>query len=196
MQNDMGWGDAPALAIRVEGLTKCLGHRVAVDHASFDVPAGTVTGFVGPNCAGKTTTLRMLVGLVRPTSGGAVVFGHSIESPGSYLPRVGALIDGPAFYPGLSGRRNLEVLRTLGRFDPARVDAVVGLVGLADRADDLFRTYSRGMKQRLGIAAALLGEPDLLILDEPTNGLDPAGIRDVRQLVARIAQSGLTVLVS
>jgi ABC-2 type transport system ATP-binding protein len=196
MQNDTGFGEGPPLAIRVDGLTKRFGHRVVVDHASFDVPAGTVTGFVGPNGAGKTTMLRMLVGLVRPTSGSAVVLGHAVDKPARYLPRVGALIEGPAFYPALSGRRNLEVLQRLGRFDRARVAVVLGLVGLVDRADDRFRTYSLGMKQRLGIAGALLGEPDLLILDEPTNGLDPAGIRDMRQLVARIAQSGLTVLVS
>jgi ABC-2 type transport system ATP-binding protein len=187
---------APALAIRAEGLTKRFGRRLAVDDASFDVPVGTVTGFVGPNGAGKTTTLRMLVGLTRPTSGGAEVLGHSVESPAAYLARVGALIEGPAFYPGLSGWRNLEVLTTLGRFDPARIDVVLELVDLEDRANDLYRTYSLGMKQRMGIAAALLGEPEILILDEPTNGLDPAGIHDMRELVARIAQSGLTVLIS
>jgi ABC-2 type transport system ATP-binding protein len=184
------------LAIRSEGLTKRFGERLAVDRASFNVPAGTVTGFVGPNGAGKTTTLRMLVGLSRPTSGSAEVLGHSIASPAEYLDRVGALIEEPAFYPGLSGQRNLEVLTTLGRYNPARIRGVLEIVDLADRRDDLFRTYSRGMKQRLGIAAALLREPEVLILDEPTNGLDPGGIHDMRELVARIAQRGLTVLVS
>jgi ABC-2 type transport system ATP-binding protein len=184
------------LAVRVDRLTKHFGRRVAVDDASFCVPVGTVTGFVGPNGAGKTTTLRMLVGLVRPTSGAAEVLGRSIESPATYLGRVGALIEGPAFYPGLSGWRNLEVLTTLGRCDPARIGVVLALVGLTDRAHDLYRTYSLGMKQRLGIAAALLREPEVLILDEPTNGLDPAGIRDMRELVARIAGSGLAVLIS
>lgn len=187
---------APHDAIRVEGLTKRFGRRLAIDGASFDVPVGTVTGFVGPNGAGKSTTLRMLVGLVRPTSGGAAVLGHSIASPGAYLDRVGALIESPAFYPGLSGWRNLKVLTTLGRCDRARIEPVLELVGLTERAHDLYRTYSLGMKQRLGIAAALLREPEVLILDEPTNGLDPAGIRDMRELVARIAGSGLTVLVS
>jgi ABC-2 type transport system ATP-binding protein len=195
MQNDI-MPNGRVLAIRVEGLTKRFGRRLAVDRASFDVPAGTVTGFVGPNGAGKTTTLRMLVGLSRPTSGAAEVLGHSIVSPGVYLGRVGALIEEPAFYPGLSGSRNLQVLTTLGRCDPARIDEVLAVVDLGDRAGDAFRTYSRGMKQRLGIAAALLREPEVLILDEPTNGLDPAGIHDMRELVARIAQSGLTVLVS
>jgi ABC-2 type transport system ATP-binding protein len=189
-------GAAGRVAIRVQGLTKRFGRRVAVDGASFVVPAGTVTGFVGPNGAGKTTTLRMLVGLSRPTSGAAEVLGHSIASPSVYLGRVGALIEEPAFYPGLSGWRNLEVLTTLGRYDPARIGVVLDVVDLADRAGDLFRTYSRGMKQRLGIAAALLREPEVLILDEPTNGLDPSGIHDMRELVARITQSGLTVLVS
>lgn len=187
---------APALAIRAAGLTKRFGRRLAVDRASFEVPVGTVTGFVGPNGAGKTTTLRMLVGLARPTSGDAEVLGHSIESPASYLRQVGALIEGPAFYPGLTGWQNLMLLTTLGRFDPGRINVVLELVDLADRADDQLRTYSLGMKQRLGIAAALLGEPKVLILDEPTNGLDPAGIRDMRELVGRIARSGLTVLIS
>ena len=196
MRNALSTTTSAALAIRAAGLTKRFGRRLAVDRASFEVPVGTVTGFIGPNGAGKTTTLRMLVGLARPTSGDAEVLGHSIESPASYLGQVGALIEGPAFYPGLTGWQNLMLLTTLGRFDPGRINVVLELVDLADRADDQVRTYSLGMKQRLGIAAALLGEPKVLILDEPTNGLDRAGIRDMRQLVGRIARSGLTVLIS
>jgi ABC-2 type transport system ATP-binding protein len=183
-------------AIRARGLTKRFGRRRAVDDATFEIPARTVTGFVGPNGAGKTTTLRILLGLVKPTGGTAEVLGHPITEPWTYLPRVGALIEGPAFYPGLSGRENLEVLTTLGRISTTRVDAALELVDLADRAADPYKAYSLGMKQRLGIAAAMLREPDLLILDEPTNGLDPAGMHEMRRLVARIGALGPAVLVS
>jgi len=183
-------------AIRAVGLTKHFGRQTAVDDATFEVPNGVVAGFVGPNGAGKTTTLRMLLGLVRPTSGHAEVLGRSIEHPAEYLPAVGALIEGPAFYSGLSGRQNLDVLATLGAIDRTRVDTVLDIVNLAERADDLFRAYSLGMKQRLGIAAALLRDPALLVLDEPTNGLDPAGMRDMRELVTAIAAQGPTVFVS
>jgi ABC-2 type transport system ATP-binding protein len=155
-----------------------------------------VCGFAGPNGAGKTTTIRMLLGLVRPTSGTASVLGHSIDEPHAYLPDVGALIEGPAFTPSLTARRNLLVLTRLAGLDDARVDSVLGQVGLADRATDRYSRFSLGMKQRLGIAAALLPEPRLLILDEPTNGLDPPGIREVRALLRELSAQGVTVLVS
>jgi ABC-2 type transport system ATP-binding protein len=180
----------------MQGLTKRYGSRAAVDHLDTEVPAGVVCGVVGPNGAGKTTTLRMLLGLVRPSEGTAEVLGRPISEPAAYLHRVGAMIEAPAFYPTLSGRKNLAVLARLAGLPETRVDAVLAQVGLADRARDLYRSYSLGMKQRLGIAAALLGDPDLLVLDEPTNGLDPPGIREVRALLAELASAGKTVLVS
>ena len=183
-------------AISVTDLTKRYGERNAVDHISFDVPRGTICGFVGPNGAGKTTTIRMLLGLVKPTTGAGTVLGEPLTHPERFLGKVGALIEGPAFYPALSGRENLKVLATLGNFPHDRVDQLLDQVGLLDRATSKFKTYSLGMKQRLGIAAALLPSPELLILDEPTNGLDPAGIQEVRELLGHLAGYGLTVLVS
>jgi ABC-2 type transport system ATP-binding protein len=185
-----------APAIRVEGLTKRFGGRAAVTNLSMDVPRGVVAGFVGPNGAGKTTTLRVLLGLVRPTGGTGAVLGRSIEDPASYLERVGGLVEGPAFHPALSGRRNLEVLATLGGDQPSEIPSLLREVGLEARGDDAYRTYSLGMKQRLGIAGAMLGEPELLLLDEPTNGLDPAGIREMRDLIASLDRSRRTILVS
>jgi len=183
-------------AVSVKDLTKMYGEQVAVSHATFDVPHGSVCGFVGPNGSGKTTTIRMLLGLISPTGGTGTVLGSSIGEPENYLPRVGALIEGPAFYPALSGRENLNVLATLGKFPKDRVDQLLETVGLSDRANSKFKTYSLGMKQRLGIAAALLPNPQLLILDEPTNGLDPSGIHEIRTLLGDLAQSGTTVFVS
>ena len=183
-------------ALETAGLSKRYGERFAVDHVDISLPAGVVSGFVGPNGAGKTTTILMLLGLVRPTDGTGQVLGHPITDPAAYLPRVGALIEAPLFYPTLSGRRNLEVLTRLGRLDRARIAQVLEQVELADRANDLVRSYSLGMKQRLGIAAALLPEPDLVILDEPTNGLDPAGIREIRELLKGLTERGITVFVS
>ena len=182
--------------ISAENLTKKYGDLVAVDHASFDIPAGAITGFVGPNGAGKTTTIRMLLGLVRPSTGTARILEHSIAEPESYLPYVGAMIEGPAFYPALSGRENLRVLARLGDFPYTRVEELLLRVGLADRATSKFKTYSLGMKQRLGIAAALLPNPKVLILDEPVNGLDPAGIHEVRNLLRSLADSGISIFVS
>jgi ABC-2 type transport system ATP-binding protein len=185
-----------APAIRTAVLTKDYGSRRAVDGLTIEVPVGVVAGFVGPNGAGKTTTIRMLLGLIDPTAGTAEVLGVPTTRPAQYLRQVGALIEGPAFYPTLSGRRNLDALAALGGFAPKRVAEVLELVRLADRAGDQYRNYSLGMKQRLGIAAALLGEPRLLILDEPANGLDPAGIIEVRELLAALAADGVTVFVS
>jgi ABC-2 type transport system ATP-binding protein len=183
-------------AISVDGLTKRFGERLAVDHLDIEVPAGVVAGFVGPNGAGKTTTMAMLLGLVRPTSGSGTVLGESIESPGAYLRDVGALIESPAFYPALTGAENLRMFATVARHDTVAIPALLEQVGLGERGDDRYRTYSLGMKQRLGIAAALLGDPKLLILDEPANGLDPQGVREMRTLVGALAGAGRTVLVS
>ncbi len=184
------------VAIHSRGLAKRHGDRWTVDHLDLDVPTGALSGFVGPNGAGKSTTLRMLLGLVRPTEGSATVFGQPIGAPVRYLHRVGAMIEGPTFHPGLSGRGNLMRLAVLRRLPRGRVEDVLRQAGMADRADAPFATFSLGMKQRLGIAAALLPNPDLLILDEPTNGLDPAGIREVRSLLKDLAGGGMTVFVS
>lgn len=183
-------------ALCVTGLTKRYGKRTAVDDLDIELPTGVVAGFVGPNGAGKTTTMAMLLGLVRPTAGTGTVLGAPIEAPAAYLPRVGALIESPAFYPSLSGAENLRVLATVGGQDTAAIPAILDLVGLGGRGDDRYRGYSLGMKQRLGIAAALLGDPELLVLDEPANGLDPQGVREMRSLLARLAGNGQTVLVS
>ena len=183
-------------AVSVHGLTKRYGDRTVVDGFDLDLPTGVVAGFVGPNGAGKTTTMAMLLGLVRPTAGTGTVLGEPIEHPAAYLPRVGALVESPAFYPALTGRENLRMFATVGRHPTDRIPALLEVVGLADRGDDRYRTYSLGMKQRLGIAAALLGDPALLILDEPANGLDPQGVHEMRGLVGSLAHGGRTVLVS
>jgi ABC-2 type transport system ATP-binding protein len=183
-------------ALSLRGLTKRYGDRTVVDHLDLEVPTGVVAGFVGPNGAGKTTTMAMLLGLVRPTSGTGAVLGLPIDAPAAYLPRVGALIESPAFYPALTGAENLRVFAIVGGHSPDRIPALLELVALDGRGDDRYRSYSLGMKQRLGIAAALLGDPDLLILDEPANGLDPQGVREMRGLITTLARSGRTVLVS
>ncbi len=175
-------------AVEVLHLTKRYGRRTVVDGLQMRIPAGAIAGFVGPNGAGKTTTLRMLLGLVRPSAGEGTVLGEPLTRPQRYLSRVGALIESPALYPGLSGEHNLAVLATLGGHDRARIPEVIAEVGLAGRGGDAFRTYSLGMKQRLAIAAALLADPDLLVLDEPTNGLDPTGIQQMRELLRGLAQ--------
>jgi ABC-2 type transport system ATP-binding protein len=190
--------DTPAISVR--GLTKRYGARTVVDQLDIDVPRGSIAGFVGPNGAGKTTTMAMLLGLVRPSSGSGEVLGKPIGSPSAYLPRVGALIESPAFYASLTGRENLRHFATVGGHDERRIETVLTEVGLTDRdgdrGDDRYRSYSLGMKQRLGIAAGLLGDPDLLILDEPANGLDPEGVREMRSLLGRMTNTGRTVLVS
>ena len=187
-------GDGPALS--VSGLTKTFGKLKAVADLTFEMPRGGVIGFVGPNGAGKSTTIRMLLGLIKPTGGNAEVLGHGICSPSAYLNRVGALIESPVFYPGLSGSINLGALAKLGGFPAEQVPRVLETVGLTSRAGDKVSSYSLGMKQRLGIATALLPDPELLILDEPTNGLDPAGIVEIRNLLRQIGGSGKTVFVS
>ena len=197
-QEMRGTGDAPGvqLAVSTKGLTKRFGDRTVVDKVDLAIPAGSVCGFVGPNGAGKTTTIRMLLGLIRPTAGGGSILGGSLTEPATYLRKVGALIEAPAFYPQLSGRDNLKALARLGQLNLAAVEPALARAGLTARAADKYRSYSLGMKQRLGIAAALLPDPELLILDEPTNGLDPAGIVEMRGLIRSFAGDGMTVLVS
>ena len=178
-----------------DDLTKRYGRHTVVDSVSLTVHRGEIYGFLGPNGAGKTTTLRMLVGLVRPTRGSARVLDGRPGDP-SVLRRVGALIEGPGFYPYLSGRDNLRVLARYNRLTDADVEQALDQVDLSARGGDPYKSYSLGMKQRLGVAAALLGEPDLLILDEPTNGLDPSGMADMRDLIRKLAAQGRTVLLS
>jgi ABC-2 type transport system ATP-binding protein len=190
------------LVIETEGLRKeyrgSRGRRVvAVRDLDLRVPAGGVHGFLGPNGSGKTTTIRMLLGLARPTSGTARLFGQPVPRRLPHvIQRVGAVVDQPRFVPGFSGRRNLTLLADSAGIDRGRVDAVLERVGVAHRDRDTYRSYSLGTKQRLAIAAALLKKPDLLVLDEPTNGLDPTGARDIRSLVRDLGRSGVTVLLS
>jgi ABC-2 type transport system ATP-binding protein len=186
----------PQPVISASGLTRTFGHLVAVDHLDLELPAGGVIGFVGPNGSGKSTTLRMLLGLIRPTSGSAHVLGHPIEHPVRYASRVGALIESPAFLGTISARANLDSIARLRGIPRGRVDEVLATVGLSDRADSTVREYSLGMKQRLGIAMALLPDPEVLMLDEPTNGLDPAGVVEIRGLIRTLGSEGRTVLVS
>jgi lantibiotic transport system ATP-binding protein len=189
-------------AIRTTGLTKRFGSHTAVDAIDLAVPTGSVYGFLGPNGSGKTTTIRMLLGLVTPTGGEVELLGRSV--PGRVvdaLPGVGALVEGPAFHPYLAGRENLRRLDAADRTaDPTtsarRIDDALDRVGLLPAARKRYRAYSLGMRQRLAIAAALLTAKDLMILDEPTNGLDPQGTREVRSLIASFAATGTTVLVS
>ena len=182
--------------VETHGLTKRYGSGVlAVNSVDMSVRRGEVYGFLGPNGAGKTTTLRMLVGLIRPTAGTATVAGHTPGDPKG-LARIGSLIESPGFYPYLSGRENLRVVADLARVSQKRVDEVLDIVELTSRAGRKFGTYSTGMKQRLGVAAALLKDPELLILDEPTNGLDPQGMAEMRKLIKDIGQGERTVLLS
>jgi len=195
---------APAdLAVRTRGLTKRFrSGQVAVDAVDLEVPRGAVYGFLGPNGSGKTTTLRMVLGLVAPTSGTATLLGEPMPAAGTrVLSRVGALVEGPGFHPYLSGRANLDRLDAVdATADPRtrdrRAGAALDRVGLTAAARKPFRQYSLGMKQRLGLAAALLRPRELLVLDEPTNGLDPQGTREVRHLLRELADAGTTVLVS
>jgi ABC-2 type transport system ATP-binding protein len=187
-------GEIVELLIETHGLTKRYRNGiVAVDGLDLTVRRGEVYGFLGPNGAGKTTTMRMLVGLTRPSAGGAVVAG---APPGRHLQSVGSLVESPAFYPYLTGRDNLRVLARYAGVARRRVDEVLEEVDLAPRAGHKYSTYSLGMKQRLGVAAALLKDPELLILDEPTNGLDPQGIVEMRELVRGVGTGNRTVVLS
>ena len=187
------------LAISTRGLTKRYKQVVAVDNLDLDIPTGTVYGFLGPNGAGKTTTIRMLLGLIRPTSGRAEVLGHDILTQRHAIaPRVGAIVESPAFYTYLTGAQNLEVFWRASNMpvDRARIAALLERVGLAERGRHKVKTYSLGMKQRLGIAATLLTNPEIIFLDEPTNGLDPAGTVEVRNLITQLGREGHTIFLS
>lgn len=181
--------------LRTEGLSKRYGRIQAVSDMDLRVYDSEVYSFLGPNGSGKSTTVGMILGLVRPTRGRALVFGSDMAThPWRALRKIGAVIEAPAFYPYLSGYNNLKALAiTLGGITNARIDEMLELVGLRDRGHDPYKTYSLGMKQRLGIASTLLRDPDLIILDEPTNGLDPAGTREVRDLIPSLARQGHTV---
>jgi ABC-2 type transport system ATP-binding protein len=187
-----------AAAIEARGLVKRYGHITAVDHVDLTVRAGDVYGYLGPNGAGKTTSLRMLLGLIRPDEGSAKLFGRDPLVEGARaLDGVAGFVEAPRFYPYMSGRRNLELVAALDGGDaPERIDDALETVDLSSRQHDKVRGYSHGMRQRLGIAGALLRDPRLLLLDEPTTGLDPAGMRDMRALVLRLAGEGITVLLS
>jgi ABC-2 type transport system ATP-binding protein len=189
-------------AISSAGLTKRFGKQLVVDQVDLDVPAGSVYGFLGPNGSGKTTTIRILLGLVFPTAGRHALLDEDFAtSARDVLPRVGALVEGPAFHPYLSGQANLARLdaadqHASARTAKARIGQALDRVGLAAAAGKRYRNYSLGMRQRLGIAAALLQPRELLVLDEPTNGLDPQGTREVRHLIAQLGRDGVTVFVS
>jgi ABC-2 type transport system ATP-binding protein len=184
------------LAVSVRGLTKRYGDVTAVDDLTFTLATGTVTGFLGPNGAGKTTTLRLLLGLAAPTAGEALVFGRRYAELDLPARHVGAVLESEDFHPGRSGRDHLRALALAGDIPPPRVDAVLELVELAGADGRAVSTYSLGMRQRLGLAGALLGDPRLLVLDEPANGLDAAGIHWLRGFIRTFAQRGGTVLVS
>lgn len=185
-------------AFRAIGLSKAYGQRLAVDHLDLQVDRGELFGFLGPNGAGKTTTIRMALGLIAPTNGSIEILGFEVRhNRAKVLPRVGALVESPALYGYLSGRNNLRAIADLlGGVGERRIDEVLEIVSLKGRDKDKVRTYSMGMKQRLGLAIALLNDPDLLILDEPANGLDPAGIVEMRDLLRGLAADGKTVFIS
>ena len=187
-----------AVVLATHNLSKRYGDRLAVDQLSLEVRRGEIVGFLGPNGAGKTTTIRMVLGLIAPTSGHVELFGvEATRARAQLLPRVGALIETPALHLYMSGRDNLRAVASiLGTADEARIDTVLRIVGLADRQRDRVHTYSLGMKQRLGLAVALLDDPELLILDEPANGLDPAGIVEMRDLLRRLTAEGKTIFLS
>jgi ABC-2 type transport system ATP-binding protein len=183
-------------SVSTVALRRQFGKVTALNDLTLELPKGGIIGLVGPNGSGKSTAIRILLALIRPTSGTASIFGDSIDHPAVYAAEVGALIEGPAFMPGLSARNNLKSLARLRGLSNERVDQVLDIVGLSGREKEPVKNLSLGMKQRLGIAAALLPDPNLLILDEPTNGLDPAGIVEVRSLIRRIASQDRTVVVS
>jgi ABC-2 type transport system ATP-binding protein len=186
------------VVLRTRNLSKHYGNRLAVNNLNLEVRRGEIFGFLGPNGAGKTTTIRMALGLIAPTSGSVEILGRDVATQrANVLPHVGALVETPALYLYLSGRDNLRaVASVLGGVPKARIDAVLELVGLSARQKDRVRTYSLGMKQRLGVAMALLQDPDVLVLDEPANGLDPAGIVEMRDLMHRLSAESKTVFIS
>jgi ABC-2 type transport system ATP-binding protein len=191
------WSDAAGAApVEARGLTKHYGAVVAVDSLTFTLRRGTVTGFLGPNGAGKTTTLRLLLGLGRPTAGGALIFGRPYRRLDRPARRVGAVLESSDFDPGRSGRNHLRALALAGGIGDERVDELLRLVELEHAATRPVQSYSLGMRQRLGLAAALLGDPDLLLLDEPANGLDAAGVHWLRGFLRAFAAQGKTVLIS
>ena len=185
-------------ALRAVALSKAYGKRLAVDHLDLQVDRGELFGFLGPNGAGKTTTIRMALGLIAPTNGSVEILGLEVRhNRAKVLPRVGALVEAPALYGYMSGRNNLRAIGDLlGGVGEKRIDEVLEIVSLTGRDKDRVKTYSMGMKQRLGLAVALLNNPDLLILDEPANGLDPAGIVEMRDLLRGLAGEGKTVFIS
>ena len=182
--------------VAARGLTKTFGRVTAVRDMTFTAPAGTITGFLGPNGSGKTTTLRMTLGLIRPTGGQALIGGVPYTSLPHPRRQVGALLEATGFHPGRRARDHLRVLAAAERIPDRRVDEVLGQVGLAGAADRRVRGFSLGMRQRLGIAAALLGDPEVLLLDEPVNGLDPAGIAWLRGLLRGLAAEGRTIVLA
>ncbi|HEX6799649.1 MAG TPA: ABC transporter ATP-binding protein [Ktedonobacterales bacterium] len=186
------------VVLRTKQLTKRYGQRLAVNDLNLEVYRGDIFGFLGPNGAGKTTTIRMALGLITPTAGSVEILGHDVAADrAAILPRVGALVEQPALYLYMSGRDNLRaVAAVLGGVPESRIDTVLALVGLQGRDKDRVRTYSLGMKQRLGVAMALLNDPDMLVLDEPANGLDPAGIVEMRDLMRRLVGEGKTIFLS
>jgi ABC-2 type transport system ATP-binding protein len=186
----------PEAVVSCRALTKRYGALTAVDAVTFSLEPGTVTGFLGPNGAGKTTTLRLLLGLAEPTAGEALVFGRRYRELEQPIRRVGAVLESNDFHPARSGRDHLRALALAAELPPSRVEAVLELVELRPAAKRRVRTYSLGMRQRLGLAAALLGDPELLILDEPANGLDPAGVRWLRTFLQSLAAQGRSVLVA
>lgn len=187
----------PKVILSVKNLSKSFGKRKAVDSLSFEIRAGEIFGFLGPNGAGKSTAIRAMLSLIKPDSGDIEIFGKSIRKyRNSALQEVGALVERPDFYEYLSAYKNLSLLAAMDKVSKERILEVLEVVGLADRAKDKVRAFSQGMKQRLGIAQALLSKPKLLILDEPTNGLDPRGMKEVRDLILKLAEEGITILLS
>lgn len=183
--------------LKTQNLTKSFKGRKAVDDLNFEVNEGDIFGFLGPNGAGKSTTIRLMLSLIKPEAGDIKIFNKSVmRFRNETLRGVGALIEEPAFYRNLSARRNLKLLAGLERIPQKRIDEVLEIVGLADRRNDKLKAYSHGMKQRLGIAQALLNKPKLLILDEPTSGLDPQGMKEVRELIKNLAKEGITIFLS
>lgn len=183
--------------LSIKNLSKSFGKRKAVDNLSFDIKEGEIFGFLGPNGAGKSTAIRSMLSLIKPDEGDIQIFSKSVKTKkNSALEGVGALVERPDFYEYLSAHRNLSLLATMDNVSQKRIDEVLEIVGLTDRREDKVKAYSQGMKQRLGIAQALLCDPKLLILDEPTNGLDPRGMKEVRDLIRKLSQEGITILLS